>query len=432
LIYTLLLNMDVQDESLNYYLVYDCGSRKGKHIIRRELEFSSCTTDRNLTFLLISHLHQDHISGLDFMCEYFNLRGTIVVLPYFPPELRAISLVLDIMRFKEEGKPYPADGILIHVDPLDYIVSNLDSGNSIKIVLIYDSDLPPTDKDFYSHRPTIEPNVKTPRDKPTDRPEDLWKVIYDTFRADTERLLRYLRERYPLEAGVLERLFRENILIMVRGYLSISILGLYEFLMIYPPIDRDVVESIKQEIMSELRISKLDVDTLREIVTTSSKQKELRRIVEKHIRDLNDYSLIFYHGVDKHIHEYRCIYKITPSKTLYNPYCHCGAELLTGDVSLRSRRTKNRLNQLGDERLSKISVLQVPHHGSNRDWSPYVFKKSECIHKIGVIFRGKSAVSQNVLLSLRYDCNAIPFICDSSVSEGRLIISKVYHILNTF
>lgn len=67
-----------------FKFVYDCGTNSKQKYIKREIEiFDREEPNKDLEFVIISHLHSDHFNGLPLLIKKFNIEK--LYLPYLPP-----------------------------------------------------------------------------------------------------------------------------------------------------------------------------------------------------------------------------------------------------------------------------------------------------------------------------------------------------------
>lgn len=56
----------------NFKMVYDCGSYKNKDLIENEVK-NSFDTKEVIDAVFVSHFHEDHINGLEFLLKTIEL-----------------------------------------------------------------------------------------------------------------------------------------------------------------------------------------------------------------------------------------------------------------------------------------------------------------------------------------------------------------------
>lgn len=83
-----------------YKFVYDCGTENKKCYIEREVRrFSARCRKRELEFVVLSHLHRDHFSGLIELMKYFRVKK--IFLPYLGANRNLTELVFANSAFGE-------------------------------------------------------------------------------------------------------------------------------------------------------------------------------------------------------------------------------------------------------------------------------------------------------------------------------------------
>ncbi len=71
-----------------FRFIYDCGSKSRKLIQSTIKQFKRDVTDNKINLLILSHLHEDHINGLEELFLQFKISE--VILPYFTPVERLL------------------------------------------------------------------------------------------------------------------------------------------------------------------------------------------------------------------------------------------------------------------------------------------------------------------------------------------------------
>jgi len=82
-----------------YNFVYDCGShhyRRYHKALNQEIQqYLEGLENGGIDLLILSHLHEDHVSGLGILLERESVRSCIdtVILPYFSPLERIVIAI---------------------------------------------------------------------------------------------------------------------------------------------------------------------------------------------------------------------------------------------------------------------------------------------------------------------------------------------------
>lgn len=64
-----------------FNVVYDCGSSTGHNLVTNEIKKEFHEKEK-IDLLFISHFHEDHINGLDFLLDYCDVKYIILPLQY--------------------------------------------------------------------------------------------------------------------------------------------------------------------------------------------------------------------------------------------------------------------------------------------------------------------------------------------------------------
>ena len=82
-----------------YCFVYDCGTENNRSFIEREIKELKAELSQKqrkdkpqLDFVVISHLHEDHINGLEMLQNEFTIKK--IILPYLNPQPDVIDLIV--------------------------------------------------------------------------------------------------------------------------------------------------------------------------------------------------------------------------------------------------------------------------------------------------------------------------------------------------
>lgn len=98
LFYSGLLNLKDSKKHDVFSFVYDCGTDSNKLFLRREIESfkpllpsAGILNKKKINMLVISHLHDDHVNGLEHLLD--DVEVDTVVMPYIDDGLKSLPLV---------------------------------------------------------------------------------------------------------------------------------------------------------------------------------------------------------------------------------------------------------------------------------------------------------------------------------------------------
>lgn len=80
-------------------IIFDCGSNSTKCIEEKIKDYLAVGI-KKIDLLIISHLHEDHVSGLDYLLN--NITVDTVVIPYLIPYDRLLLQILNYGKKKAE------------------------------------------------------------------------------------------------------------------------------------------------------------------------------------------------------------------------------------------------------------------------------------------------------------------------------------------
>lgn len=85
----------------NFNFVYDCGSQNICNVQKEIDKMNLSSSDNEIDFVVISHLHRDHFSGLPFLFAKFKINR--IYLPYLGEDKSLIKFILFNSIFNEES-----------------------------------------------------------------------------------------------------------------------------------------------------------------------------------------------------------------------------------------------------------------------------------------------------------------------------------------
>ncbi|NPV44984.1 MAG: MBL fold metallo-hydrolase [Firmicutes bacterium] len=84
------------DNIKTFRFIYDCGSSSAENVNRSIMNFKKANEWDGIDLLILSHLHKDHVNGLDKLFNEYEVNQ--VILPYFSPEERLFIALRNINK----------------------------------------------------------------------------------------------------------------------------------------------------------------------------------------------------------------------------------------------------------------------------------------------------------------------------------------------
>ncbi len=358
------------------YLVYDCGSYQlnilEDHI--NNLRKYNIVDGNKIDVLVISHLHYDHVNGLDILLNTFNIG--YVVLPYIKPIERLI-IGLEKINLPEWYYDFLSD-------PVRYLI---EKGVKEVVIITGEEGSPPKFRDadeISSDHEKVNfnglPKLNDEEKKNIYENEPLWEVFENI---DKLRLRKH------------------------DGYAYIF--GAWKLRFFNYKIENEILEDFKNCLKNK-KIDYENQEVLKNVIRTKSLRKELKSCYYKINKDLNFTSLVlgmFYFPKNnitfkinqrtlfEVFREYLYIYSIGLRLKIVDhelsPYLDCYKEknlnafgqMLFGDINLKKDNKFDELINHYNGLLDKVFLTQVPHHGSEETWNLRILEKlPKCKHWI--------------------------------------------------
>lgn len=294
-------------------VVYDCGSQTDVEIVEKMIE-STFDRGEEIYAVFISHLHSDHINGLEFLLKYCRVKT--LYLPYLTPQDILIStLIQDITQggSTQFAREFIADceGALKR-----YCKRNDFALPEVKYLL--------SQEDLNDLGPQIESSINqylspgTPVYVSVGTPERKWKYMpYNLKNTERKRKLIGELKRIGVEAG--------------------------------------------------------DFDSIKKKISTKSGMTEIRKAYEKIPGGLNTNSMVVYSGPDSSGQSV-VRQRFVANPFLAWGCCECYGSihpgcLYMGDFDASGKSSFSSLDKFYSDYWDKIGVLQIPHHGSKHNFN---------------------------------------------------------------
>jgi len=353
-----------------FLLIYDCGSESKNTIEKAINVFSKETKKKEIDMLVISHFHNDHVSGLDYLFNKFNIKT--VVIPYFHPVLR---LLIAILNQNQESWYYE-----FLANPISYLL-----GRKVERIIIIVGDSPD------ENNPNEEKLPRLPDDLDNLDDENLFNIVLQDIDDETKRKI--------VDNENLECLKEKNKIDIYshKGYISLHGIWLFKF---FNYKDDKQISSNLEKCLNN-NIPDFSLDEVSKIIRNIEKYKgEIKKCYEYIkkqylLKDFNNTSLVMMHTpinhndiLDKKIF---CLSEFSPicpfpiffrysnlikyfylcKKVFYK--CENSinkdymAQALTGDINLNYDYIS--LKSHFSYFQGKLFICQIPHHGSYKNWN---------------------------------------------------------------
>ncbi len=342
----------------SFRFVYDCGAHPRNRYLKTAIEryHNDCAGKPEIDMLILSHLHRDHVSGVDRLLKKFQVGW--VLLPYLPPLARLFLAVL------QHSARTPIWYFSFLKDPVGFL---LERGVG-KVVLIggggegsrrEDEDMPPPEP-FMGEGDLIQ-------DRLSDDPDLRGRIASQDPEWET-----YLKKGHLLAKSQ-------------HGYLLALRLWVFRFFTC-PVSDQDLREfreCVKQLPCPDPRACIMDPDHRRKL--RQCYEGKLRSLGSRPSERLNNASLVVYHAPLQNkfsvlstwclVSPAFCPFPIRPWR------CHFGEDsrfghLLMGDLDL-NRCFQDLTHRFGTL-LGNVCVASLPHHGAWSNWNEDILQETDC------------------------------------------------------
>jgi hypothetical protein len=325
-------------KSRSFTFIYDCGSRQGTAILKREIHKFKTYLSREpkdaIDLLVLSHLDADHVNQVDYLLKGCVCK--IVVLPYLRP-LDRLYLYFDA-GFDDSTDDDTFREFMI--DPAAFLITR----GAERVIFITGNDengllnvnLPGPNS------PEVESQAREEtKDGDLFNPEVLLRIDDDAN--DSEQL-----EFMQANPGKVE--FRK-----ANGGIQAGLF--WEFFFYQVPQPAAAIAGFIKQVTNHfgvlLNLGCLTGEGLKEIFKMQSKVDELKRTFKSIFKETNSTGLLVMHGPINHYFAHK-------ANSILRPICFT---LLSGDTDMHKGYPPYIKN-----RLPYICVFQVPHHGSDKNW----------------------------------------------------------------
>lgn len=320
----------IECKRIPFNMVYDCGTVSPRNFLTNEINKYKASLKGDLDVLIISHFDEDHINGV-----FELLKGIIcknLIIPYYEP----IERLLLAVEFDNDGSGGNDDYIEFLRNPVTYFLEN--EYNIERIIIV---GRPNEESDKLPDPDNIAPDPEFDNIKGFILDADFYAGYNDIEIAEADRestsnpKVKFLKKPYRIQIPYWEFVF----------YLK-----QFDNKLLIQKVTDEINGLVKRNRITILDL--FDFDYL----------KDLKEIYEKKFNDLNNTSLVTYHGP-------------TNNNFIYWPkyyWVHCNEKngtLLTGDISLKSKKSIQNLKNYYSRYMERICFFQLPHHGAKANWN---------------------------------------------------------------
>lgn len=335
LFYSGILNKKDTKSHTIFSFVYDCGTDSSMAFLKSEIDSFKLllpTNEKKLDLLVISHLHDDHVNGLEYLLK--DIKVDTVVMPYIDDGLKSLPLVessanSDFLR-------------TFYLDPVNWF-----SLMGVRRVMLLGAE------------GIEQKEINIPSERPLNNDDSDFQVDPESvLRTDSkdETSIIYLRNRASIKS---------------RRYC-------WEFKFENLKLDPKLIDTYKNIVKDYIGKYK----TLDNILKDKKITKDLRTDINKNCGNIqNRTSVVFLHRpkaekayVQLHICNCNTCRYLMPFK--------CNKDIsyntvLTGDVELKKNESFQILPV--DPDAHRYLVIQFPHHGAKNDYNISYFSRLPAI-----------------------------------------------------
>lgn len=348
-------------------IVYDCGSSTDVELVKKQIR-ATFNKNEPIQAVFISHLHEDHINGLDFLLEYCDVKN--IVFPFTSNEEKTILLLYNLVNeINQESFSFS-----FIKNPRNAIESKVQDKQLPRLLQIIPQE-------FQGNR-NIEDS-------------------YDTIRSGID-LSHYI--------------FDNKLLCNCWLYIPFNFQHKNKYERLMKEINLIFGNSFNE---------KLEIEELWRTSTTETKNK-IKKAYESLPGSLNTNSMTLYSGTSK----YSGVQFVLCNHSRSYPCCCCDFYyknvgcLYTGDYDAGKLTNFEELRKKYIKYWKNIGCIQIPHHGSKNNFNNH-FSKLDAYFVISAGKNNKyrhphSYVMKDLLLNDHY-----PFIVTEEIGSAVYLIVDI-------
>ncbi|MEH7890662.1 MBL fold metallo-hydrolase [Elizabethkingia meningoseptica] len=344
-----------------FTVVYDCGTKGSSQSLNSEIDYLKQypyypNHNNEIELLFISHLDSDHVSGLKRLLTEFRVKK--IILPYIEKKYRQFFLFSIYNNDNSSDNGMSLQDYISFIDnPARFISQNSD-GTTIYF---------------------IKPNDKIEFGGQNSNNDD------DVNESEPIRI-----QGTPLENGDGELEFSNELdVLFYDNNLQFFIKRDWEFTTYVKGVDETAIDNLHsclKKILGKRDDENLSFCDLKNIVI--DKRSDAHKCYTSCIGDINSYGLVLLHGPIRFKHLFGRIDSDCELTHYYNNYSYNRffdgyfrnenqillGSLLFGDTSIKPHTNPVDFPSSFKDKLVNVHVVQVPHHGSSKNWDLNAFQ----------------------------------------------------------
>lgn len=355
-------------------IIFDCGSENLEQINKSIDQYFDRYNRKVIDVLIISHLHFDHISGLDKILNDTSIKIKTIVLPYLYPEER-ILLAVDNSKLDDWYYRFLSN-------PLGYLSEYDNIGNIITIASDNDNDtIHSIPEGQFFNDENINPDSIL-----------INRLTGNAFLSDFVNANENIQNSKKIS-------FAQD-----KGYL---IIGNFLYLSFFNySVSKSKLDEFKGKIIDFGILTPL---SFKEIIKSKKKLDFLKKAYEVFGKDLNISSLAMFQGIinplkNKNPQDYYfdCYCRHHRYWHYHDAFCdnccdfpyHCEkkqiicGKILLGDIKLNYKLKSKSLFEQFEKLLPSVMQIQISHHGADCGWNDELInqfsKKTKYIVSYGI------------------------------------------------
>lgn len=349
---------DINEDRIN--IVYDCGSNNGVEYIENAA-LSNLRYNETIHAVFVSHLHDDHINGIKFLLDNYDVKA--IFIPYLPFEHKLYSILEYISTLDEYTED---DFVCKFISGSYYNISELNENTHIYQILPNDGEYNYSNDNIENRSETIKPEEVTPKIRETINNShnywqlfDEWEFVPSNYIGDSNSKSTKLTKFTKLLQNDLDiDINKFNNFENIKAIFKENDEKLRKLKGIYKILNKDL------NYTSMTLFSGIRNPYYRQMKVPKGRCFEITK---------NNYcNYIIQRKIMEYCNSHNCISNQIECYNKYNDSCllsKASGCLYTGDYCAGNATAWKSLNKVYYYYNDYIGCIQIPHHGSKRSYN---------------------------------------------------------------